>query len=133
LAFIFFPKFFLGFFGSAYESADIILIYLIIGQCVNAFSGAVGVLMTMTNLQREHARIFTVSALLTLLLGYLLSKTVGAEGAALATAISMSLANIWMVIVVKRKLGISSYIRLNRTKRLPHHEPKGDVRSKHLI
>jgi len=133
VAFIFFPKFFLGFFGAAYESSDRILIYLIIGQCVNAFSGTVGVLMTMTNLQREHARIFTVSALLTLLLGYLLSKTVGAEGAALATAITMSLANIWMVIVVKRKLGIRSYVRINRTKRLPHHEPKGDVRSKHLV
>jgi len=133
VAFIFFPKFFLGFFGSAYESADMILIYLIIGQCVNAFSGTVGVLMTMTNLQREHARIFTVSAILTLLLGYLLSKTVGAEGAALATAITMSLANIWMVIVVKRKLGIRSYVGINRTKRLPQHEPRGDVRSKHPV
>jgi len=133
VAFIFFPKFFLGFFGPAYESADMILIYLIVGQCVNAFSGTVGVLMTMTNLQREHARIVSVSAILTLALAYGLIKTVGAEGAALATAITMSLANIWMVIVVKRKLGIISYIRINRTKRLPQHESDGDVRSKHLV
>jgi O-antigen/teichoic acid export membrane protein len=132
VAFIFFPKFFLGFFGPAYESANMILIYLIVGQCVNAFSGTVGVLMTMTNLQREHARIVAVSALLTLALAYGLIKAVGAEGAALATAITMSLANIWMVIVVKRKLGIRSYIRLNRTKRLPPHESAGDVRSKPL-
>lgn len=132
IAFICFPKFFLGFFGPAYGSANRILIYLIVGQCVNAFSGAVGVLMTMTNLQREHARIMTVNAGLTLVLGYALIKTIGAEGAALATAITMSLANIWMVIVVKNKLGIISYIRMNRLKRLPR-ESRSDVRSKHGV
>jgi len=133
VAFIFFPKFFLGFFGPAYASADMILIYLIVGQCVNAFSGTVGVLMTMTNLQREHARIVSVSAILTLALGYALIKTVGAEGAALATAMTMSLANVWMVLVVKRKLGIICYIRINRLKRLPPPESKSDFRSKHLV
>jgi len=133
VAFIFFPKFFLGFFGPAYESAEVILIWLIIGQCVNAFCGTVGVLMTMTNLQREHARIMSVSAMLTLALAYVLIKIVGAAGAALATAVTMSLANIWMVIVVKRKLGISSYIRINPMKRLPPTESKRDVRSKPLV
>lgn len=132
VAFIFFPKFFLGFFGPAYTSANRILIYLVIGQCVNAFSGTVGVLMTMTNLQREHARLVSVSAMLMLALGYVLIKTIGAEGAALATALTMSLANIGMVIVVKKKLGIISYIRINWRKRLPP-ESMRDVRSKHLV
>lgn len=132
VAFIFFPKFFLGFFGPAYTSANMILIYLIIGQCVNAFSGTVGVLMTMTNLQREHACIVSISAMFTLALGYGLIKTIGAEGAALATALTMSLANIGMVIVVKSKLGIISYIRINWRKRLPP-EPMRDVRSKPLV
>jgi O-antigen/teichoic acid export membrane protein len=114
VAFMSFPRFFLGLFGAPYQSADMILVLLIAGQCVNAFSGTVGVLMTMTNLQREHARIVTVSAAVTLALGYVLIKTIGAEGAALATAITMSLANVWMVIVVKKELGIMSYIRINR-------------------
>ena len=131
VAFICFPRFFLGFFGAPYQSANMILVFLIIGQCVNAFSGTVGVLMTMTNLQREHARIVSVSAVIMLALGYVLIKTIGAEGAALATAITMSLANVWMVVVVKKELGIVSYIRINRA-RCPQHESGVDVRSKHL-
>jgi len=114
LAFIFFPRFFLGLFGAPYRSADMILVYLIAGQCVNAFAGTAGVLMTMTNLQREHARIVSVSAAITLALSYALIKKLGAEGAALATAITMSLANVWMVMVIKRKLKISSYIKIDR-------------------
>ncbi|MDZ7362314.1 MAG: oligosaccharide flippase family protein [candidate division KSB1 bacterium] len=120
IAFMSFPRFFLGLFGAPYQSADMILVLLIVGQCVNAFSGTVGVLMTMTNLQREHARIVSVSAVVMLALGYLLIKIIGAEGAALATAITMSLANVWMVIVVKKELGIMSYIRINRPVAGPH-------------
>jgi O-antigen/teichoic acid export membrane protein len=132
VAFICFPRFFLGFFGPAYQSANMILVYLIVGQCVNAFSGTVGVLMTMTNLQREHARIVSVNAVIMLALGFVLIKIIGAEGAALATAMTMSLANIGMVIVVKRKLGIASYIRIIRTEHLPPHNSDFDARSKQL-
>lgn len=133
VAFIGLPRFFLGFFGPAYQSANVILIYLIAGQMVNASSGTVGVLMTMTNLQRQHARIVTVSAILMLVLGYVLIKTIGAEGAALATASTMSLANIWMVIVVKKELGITSYVKITRMASLRPRQSDVDVRSKHLV
>jgi O-antigen/teichoic acid export membrane protein len=116
-AFVGFPKFFLGLFGAAYQSADRILIYLIAGQCINALCGTVAVLMTMTNLQREHAYIVSAGAITMLVLGFVLIKISGAEGAAMAVAVTMSLTNIAMVIAVKRKLGIMSYMKISRTKR----------------
>jgi len=132
-AFICFPKFFLGIFGAAYQSADRILIYLIVGQCINALCGTVGVLMTMTNLQREHARIVSAGAVTMLVLGFVLIKTLGAEGAALAMAITMSLTNITMVIAVKRKLGIVSYMKLSRTDRSGHKQAEMRKRSEHWV
>jgi len=132
-SFIFFPKFFLGFFGKTYESANMILVYLIIGQCVNALSGTVGVLMTMTNLQKEHARIVSVGAVLFVIMCFVLIKWRGAEGAALATALTMSLSNIWMIFVVKRKLGIVSYMQLGRVASLSHEKMPAGARSKGVV
>jgi O-antigen/teichoic acid export membrane protein len=132
-AFLGFPKFFLGIFGAAYQSADRILVYLIVGQCINALCGTVGVLMTMTNLQREHARIVSAGAVTMLVLGFVLIKILGAEGAALAMAITMSLTNIAMVFAVKRKLGIVSYMKIGRTKRSNQKIAKASMRSEHWV
>jgi O-antigen/teichoic acid export membrane protein len=114
LAMFLFPGFFLGLFGKSYESADMILIYLITGQIVNALSGTAGVLLIMTNRQKEHARIVSVGAAMNLILIYWLIKKMGAAGAALATAITIMISNVCMIIVAKRKLQIVSYVRFNR-------------------
>jgi O-antigen/teichoic acid export membrane protein len=114
LAMLLFPVFFLGLFGKSYGSADMILIYLIAGQIANGLSGTVGVLLIMTNLQKEHARIVSVGAVINLILIFGLVKEMGAEGAALATAITIMISNVCMIIVAKRKLRIVSYVRFDR-------------------
>lgn len=114
LLLLIFPRFFLGFFGPEYQSADMILVYLVLGQLFNSLAGTVGVLLTMTEYQRAHAMIVATTAGFYLILNFLLIRLMGAEGAALATTVTMGISNIWMAIVVKKELKIVSYVTLGR-------------------
>jgi O-antigen/teichoic acid export membrane protein len=114
LLLLIFPKFFLGFFGPEYESANVILVFLVLGQLFNAMAGTVGVLLTMTDYQRAHAMIVGTTAGFYVILNFFLIRSMGAEGAALATTLTMGVSNIWMAIVVRKKLKIVSYITPSR-------------------
>jgi O-antigen/teichoic acid export membrane protein len=61
--------------------------------------------MTMTGHHRPAARIVGASAVLNLTLNVILIPRFGIAGAGMATAASIVLANLGMVIFVRRKLG----------------------------
>ena len=102
----------LGLFGPEYVAADNILIVLIIGQTIGALAGPAGVLMTMTAIQHDHAKIMVVTTALFLILGVVLIQTMGAIGVAFAYTVTTLTRNGWMVVVVKKKLNIISHVRL---------------------
>jgi O-antigen/teichoic acid export membrane protein len=92
--------------GSEFASAYPALLVLIVGQLVNAGMGSVGYLTQLTG--DQHGALFTlgVSAVVNLILSLALIPVFGIVGAALASATSMVLWNIWLHRRVVRRLGV---------------------------
>ena len=100
----------LGLFGEEFKAAFWPLIFILIGNAINALSGSVGLLMSMTNHQKEAFYITAVSAVICVVLNYFLIQSYGIIGASIAIAISVIIRNVTMVIYVKKLLGINSTV-----------------------
>jgi O-antigen/teichoic acid export membrane protein len=98
-------------FGNQYLEGTIPLIILTCGQMVNVATGPVGFLLTMTGKQNSWFFISASMLLLNIFLNYLLIPRYGLVGAALSTAISISLLFIFGLILVKYFLKIWPYDR----------------------
>lgn len=96
----------LGVFGPEFVAARWELTILALGQLVNAGAGSVGYLMMMTGHQNQSTYIFGVSAFANVVLNALLIPILGTIGAAIATAITMALWNIWLHVLVVKYLGV---------------------------
>jgi len=70
----------------------------------------------MTDHQRAMVKITAITAIFYLLLSFPLIDRFGIEGAAAATALTMAVRNIWMVLYIKRRLNIITYMKLNSIK-----------------
>jgi O-antigen/teichoic acid export membrane protein len=77
---------------------------------VNALLGPVGYLMTMTGNQGEAARVLTVAALVNVLACALLTPRFGLAGAAAGTALAQVIWNVWMSVLVWRRLGVRATV-----------------------
>jgi O-antigen/teichoic acid export membrane protein len=110
LAFTFFLIVFaepvLGLFGSEFVAARWEMVILALGWLVNAGAGPVGYLMIMTGYQNQSAYVFGWSALANIVLNAISIPSFGIMGAALATAMTMALWNIWLHILVVKNLDI---------------------------
>lgn len=93
-------------FGPEFVAAKESLIVLIVGQLVNVGSGSVGYLLMMTGYQVESALVMGVSALVNVVLNLIGIHYLGVLGAALATALSMALWNIWLHRIVVQRLDV---------------------------
>jgi O-antigen/teichoic acid export membrane protein len=95
-------------FGPGFVDAHGALVVLCMGQIVNAATGFVGWIMMMTGNERRMMRVLmvTVGVHMVLLTG--LTPLLGATGAALATAFVNALTNIWLTIVVYRRIGLNA-------------------------
>ena len=97
---------FLLLFGSEFTQGQKALAILSIGQLVNAATGSVGLLLTMTGHERHLAISVGASAILNVIGNALLIPQWGVDGAAIATASSTTFVNIFKAIWVRKKLGI---------------------------
>jgi O-antigen/teichoic acid export membrane protein len=93
-------------FGSAFASAGWQLRVLLVGQIVNAAAGSVGWLMLLSGRQDVAARVYGWVALIHIMLLAVLTPVFGTVGAAAATALTMSLWNVWLHASVVRELDI---------------------------
>lgn len=100
----------LGLFGSEFGAARWELVVLLAGQLVNAMAGSVGFLMILTGHQREAAWVYGWVALAHVVLNVTGILLFGAIGAAIATAISFALWNVWLYVLVVKRLGIHSSV-----------------------
>ena len=100
----------LGLFGSDFVAARWEMTILILGQLVNVGAGSVGYLMEMTGHHKKCAYVFGCSALLNLVLNGILIPTLGIMGAAIATAVTMALWNIWLHQLVVKHIGVQPSI-----------------------
>ena len=98
--------FVLASFGPAFEAAYVPLAILVLGQIVNAASGAVGFMLGMMSQERVAARATTFTAVLNVALNALMIPWFGLVGAALATTASGTAWNLILARRVTALLGI---------------------------
>ncbi|GAB4543394.1 MAG: flippase [Pleurocapsa sp.] len=95
-------------FGSEFVSGKNALYILCIGQFLFTSTGLAGSLLNMTGNERFTAISGGLSAILNIILNYFFITRWGVEGAATATSVSVIAMNLSNIIIVRRKLGISS-------------------------
>lgn len=100
----------LGLFGSGFAAAYVPLLILLAGQAINAMTGSVGYLMTMTGHQRAAAWRVAWSAVMTVGLNLALIPRYGLNGAALASALGTAFLNLSMLVFVGTRLKINSTV-----------------------
>ncbi len=100
-----FSKEILSFFGKEFEAGASLLIILLIGQLFSILAGNVGGLLNMTENQKILRNTAIISAFLNIILSFMLIPYLGATGAAISTAISISTWNILCIIFTKKILG----------------------------
>ncbi len=105
--------YFLSFFSenSSEMAAQLgLLRILCLGQIVNALCGPVMYLLNMTGHEGEARNTMTLAVVVNIVANALLIPSLGLEGAAWATTITMSLWNVWALVAVYRKTGIRTLI-----------------------
>ncbi len=105
--FILFGNPILSLWGGEFVGAYWILIILSIGQFFNISTGASGVMLIMCGKERILGRIKILEVLSNIILNYILIINLQAIGAAIATAITITILNILKVYIVKKEMGIN--------------------------
>ena len=83
-------------FGAAYSGAYTPLLILMLGQVVNAWIGSVGVLLNMAGYELLAAKGLGASLLVNITLNYFLIPSMGINGAAVATSLTLVVWNLYM-------------------------------------
>ena len=91
------------FFGNEYLSAKYAIIILSICQFLYAISGFVDLILNMTGKQKTFGRITVLTAVLNIVLNFILIPKFGLTGAAVATGFSILLTNLLGIIYVQKK------------------------------
>ncbi|WP_197018334.1 oligosaccharide flippase family protein [Sphingomonas sp. URHD0057] len=98
----------LALFGPEFPQAYPALAILLGGAIVNAFTGIVGYLLTLTGRQNQGLLIFAAGLIVSIALNLLLIPPFGIVGAAIASATALSCWNLAMLIYVRRVIGIDT-------------------------
>jgi len=104
---VIFPKEILTLFGDEFDEAAIYLQILAIGQFINAITGSVGYLLSMSGNEKDLRNSSIISGLLVITLSLILVPKFNGLGAAIAVAISIAMQNLLAVHWVKKRLGIN--------------------------
>ncbi len=100
----------LGLFGPDFVSASPLLMILLVGLVVQAAAGPTKFLLLMTGEQNHLALALSGCAALAIVLDFLLIMHLGSLGAAIGTTVTICLATIAMVWLVRRRLGFWSVV-----------------------
>lgn len=96
----------LGMFGPAYRIAAPVLVILALGALVNALSGPAGLILNTTGHESDSTRVYSWSLVCNLLIAIPLILLLGALGAAIADVLTLTLWNLWLASLVRRKIGV---------------------------
>jgi O-antigen/teichoic acid export membrane protein len=100
----------LGLFGRGFVGARLVLTILAVGQLVNTGAGPVALLLNMTGHHQTNLRINLCMLAVKVPLSIVGVLWFGLAGAAVATATTMVVANLWRHRIVSRRLGIHASI-----------------------
>jgi O-antigen/teichoic acid export membrane protein len=98
----------LSLFGAGYEGGYIVVMVLAAAHVVSAGAGPVGYLMSLTGHEKAAARVYGLCTLGNVVLNVLLIPAWGPLGAAIAAAMTMVTWNVWLRLLVNRRLGMGS-------------------------
>ncbi len=107
---IVFSNYILGMFGPEFLAAKWPLAILVLAQLINAITGPVGYLVDLTGHQDQSARVRCCTALLNIVLNYILIPKFGIMGAAIATATAISLDNLVIYFLAVKYIGVHASI-----------------------
>ena len=108
-----FRKAILHLFGPEFIEGELVLIILSVGLLFNAMSGSVGQILNMTKYHKELRNFTILSAIINVLLNYVLIINYGIIGAALASVISTFFLNFVCLTFIKKKLGFIAFYGFN--------------------
>ena len=100
----------LAYFGPEFSASYLPMMIIAIGQLMNVAAGPVGTLLAMSRQERLVGLGMAISVICNVLLNYLLIPLYGVSGAAIATAVSVGIWNLLMVIFAKRILGLNTNV-----------------------
>jgi O-antigen/teichoic acid export membrane protein len=100
-----FANFIMGLFGDEFVVAGNLLVIMAVGQFINVATGSVGYLLNMSGHERDFRRVTMFAGPLTIILSYVFIVQWGVIGAAVATAVGLSLQNIGALFMVRKRLG----------------------------
>jgi len=104
LAYLFFGKFILSFWGTLYvEHSYLLLLILVFGEFINSLGGATGLIISICDMERSGFIIILISAIINILLQIVLINFFGILGAAIATSFSVILYNFLKYYIVLKK------------------------------
>ena len=83
---------------------------IVIGELVSALCGSVGYILVMTGHQNKSAKVFAYTALINLVLNPIAIITFGILGAAITTALTTILWNIWLSILVFKYVEVNPFV-----------------------
>lgn len=104
-AMMIFPEKIMSIFGDGFEQGALLLLIMALGQLVNVATGSVGYLLQMSGHERDFRRVTLFAGPLTIVCAVLFTWQWGAIGAAIATALGLSVQNIGALWMVKKRLG----------------------------
>jgi len=96
--------------GPEFRAGYTASVILIAGQIVNSAVGPVALLLNMTNHEREVVIGLAISTIAVIILNYILIPRYGVNGAAVASTASLIIWNIFLAVLVRKRLGIDSTI-----------------------
>jgi O-antigen/teichoic acid export membrane protein len=102
------PALVLGMFGPGFARGATALMILAVGQFINAATGSVGYLLTMSGNEKPMRNSMIVLAIAHLGVSLILVPRYGIIGAAVANAISVASMNLTFFLLVYKKLSIST-------------------------
>lgn len=118
LVFALAPGFVLGVFGADFLVASDALIILAVGQFVNVITGPVGYLLIMSGKESVFRDVLIIALLFNFSLCFVLIPAYAVDGAAIATAASVVVQNVFAAVMVKRVLGINILTGWRKTNRV---------------
>ena len=100
------PSFILGIFGGEFKAGVFALVFLTIGQFINAVSGSVGFILNMTGRQKVFQKIMLVATILNITMNIILIPRYGINGAAVANMVAMAFWSLSSVFYIKLYMNI---------------------------
>jgi O-antigen/teichoic acid export membrane protein len=100
----------LSLFGADFTVGYPVLLVSLAGLVMRAATGPLEYLLTMTGRHRATMRVYAVGAAVNVTLTLMLVPRLGIVGAAVSTYTAFAVANLWLYVLARRRIGVSAFV-----------------------